>query len=176
MALDTHSIPTRKTSAGMQIETRPLYVEEWLDKLPYIDFQKTAGILHEAIEATNKETIKPSVRIELVELYNRPYQYYLDSQIKTGAQHTLQSISSMQSQLAVLKKIAVNLGLSCKLAVDEILKRKTLWGQTKPPLPAMLMSLNYLSHGTTWPASRSCAKRIHTVATRYGTPPALRRP
>ena len=146
MASDIDSIPTRKTSTGMQIETRPLHIEEWLDKLPYVDFQKTAEILHEAIKATNKETIKPSVRIELVELYNRPYQYYLDSQIKTGAQHTLQSISSMQAQLAVLKKIAVNLGLSCKLAVDELLKRKTLWGQTKPPLPAMLMSLNYLSH------------------------------
>ncbi|MFT5351070.1 MAG: hypothetical protein ACI909_000131 [Planctomycetota bacterium] len=146
MALDLHSIPTRKTSAGIQIETRPLYIEEWLDKLPYIDFQKTAVILHDAVKATNKETLKPSVRIELVELYNRPYQDYLDSQIKTGAQHTLQSISSMQAQLSILKKIAVNLGLACKLAVDEELKRKTLWGQSRPPLPAMLMSLNYLSH------------------------------
>jgi len=130
----------------MQIDTRPLHVEEWLDKLPYIDFQKTSKILYDATKATNKETLKPSVRLELVELYNRPYQYYLDSQIRTGAQHTLQSISSMQTQLDVLKKIAVNLGLACKIAVDEELKRKTLWGQSKPPLPAMLMSLNYLSH------------------------------
>lgn len=136
----------RKTSAGSVIETRPLHIEEWLDKLPYIDFQKTSNILYEAVKATNKETIKPAVRIELVELYNRPYQYYLDSQIRAGAQHTLQSISSMQEQLEILKKIAVNLGLSCKLAVDELLKKKTLWGQTKPPLPAMLMSMNYLSH------------------------------
>ena len=136
----------RKTAAGMVVETRPLYIEEWLDKLPYIDFQKTATILHEAVKATNSEQLKPAVRLELVELYNRPYQYYLESQIKAGAQHTLQSISSMQAQLEILKKIAVNLGLACKLAVDELLKKKTLWGQTKPPLPAMLMSLNYLSH------------------------------
>jgi cyclic-di-GMP-binding protein len=146
MASDINSIPIRKTSTGEQIETRPLYVEEWLDKLPYIDFQKTGQLLYEATRATNKETIKPPVRLELVELYNRPYQYYLDSQINTGAQHTLQSISSMQAQLDILKKIAVNLGLACKLAVDELLRRKTLWGQTKPPLPSMLMSLNYLSH------------------------------
>ena len=79
MASDIDSIPTRKTSTGTQIETRPLHIEEWLDKLPYVDFQKTVEILHGAIKATNKETIKPSVRIELVELYNRPYQYYLDS-------------------------------------------------------------------------------------------------
>lgn len=130
----------------MRIETRPLHIEEWLDTLPYIDFQKTGKILYDATSATNKENIKPSVRLELVELYNRPYQYYLDSQIKTGAQHTLQSINSMQAQLDILKKIAVNLGLACKLAVDELLNRKTLWGQSRPPLPAMLMSLNYLSH------------------------------
>ncbi len=146
MASDIDSIPIRKTASGTQIETRPLYIEEWLDKLPYVDFHKTANILHEAVKATNKETLKPSIRIELVELYNRPYQYYLDSQIKTGAQHTLQSISSMQAQLTILKKIAVDLGLACKLAVDELLKHKTLWGQSRPPLPSMLMSLNYLSH------------------------------
>ncbi len=146
MKTNISSLPTRKTSSGSQIETRPLYIEEWLDKLPYVDFEKTGQILHEAIKATNSESIKPSVRLELVELYHRPYQYYLDLQIKTGSQHTLQSISSMQSQLAILKKIAVNLALACKLAVDELLQKKTLWGQSKPPLPAMLMSLNYLSH------------------------------
>ena len=146
MATDINSLPQRKTSTGMQMETRPLHIEEWLDKLPYIDFEKTGRILYEATKATNKEAIKPSVRLELVELYHRPYQYYLDLQIKTGAQHTLQSISTMQAQLEILKKIAVNLSFACKLAVNDLLKRKTLWGQSKPPLPAMLMSLNYLSH------------------------------
>jgi hypothetical protein len=146
MTSDINTLPRRKTSTGLQMETRPLYIEEWLDKLPYIDFEKTGQILFEAIKVTNKESIKPSIRLELVELYHRPYQYYLDLQIRTGAQHTLQSIGTMQSQLAILKKIAVNLALACKLAVDDLLKRKTLWGQSKPPLPAMLMSLNYLSH------------------------------
>ena len=105
MASDINKLPSRKTSSGMQMETRPLHIEEWLDKLPYIDFEKTGQLLFEAIQATNKESIKPSVRLELVELYHRPYQYYLDLQIKTGTQHTLQSISTMQAQLEILKKI-----------------------------------------------------------------------
>jgi len=146
MTADINSLPTRKTSTGSSIETRPLHIEEWLDTLPYIDFEKTAHLLYEAIRATNKEAIKASTRLQLVELYNRPYRYYIDSQIKTGAQHTLQSISSMRAQLFVLKNIAVGLGQACKLAVDELSRKKTLWGQSKPPLPAMLMSLNYLSH------------------------------
>lgn len=146
MSQDPHAIPYRKTSNGEEIETRPLHVEEWLDGLPYIDFNKTCQILIEATKLTNQQNLKPGTRLELVNIYNRPYQYYIDSQIKTGAQHTLQSIDKMQQQIQALKQIAVNLSYACKLAANETLKRKTLWGQSKPPLAELLMSLNYLSH------------------------------
>jgi hypothetical protein len=136
----------RRTAAGEQIETRPLHVEEWLDSLPYVDFRSTSRLLHEATRATNEQNIKPDNRYELVELYHRPYQYYVDSQIRTGARHTLQSIEAMQEQVEVLKRIGLNLALACRLAAEEALKQKTLWRQTKPPLPALLSALNYLSH------------------------------
>ena len=139
-------IPLKKTAQGNEIETRPIYVEEWLDSLPYIDFKKTSALLHEALQATNKADIKSATRLELIELYNRPYQYYVESQIKTGAQHTLQTIDAMQSQVAIMKQIAVGLSYGCKLAFDKAINKKTLWKQSKPPMEAMLMSLNYLSH------------------------------
>lgn len=131
---------------GEQIDTRPMYVEEWLDSLPYVDFKKTSDLLNEATRATNEQDIKPATRMELVELYGRPYQYYIDSQIKAGAQQTLQSIKTAQQQVKILKKIAINLGLACKIAAEDELKRKTLWGQKKPPLLNYLLSLNFLSH------------------------------
>jgi hypothetical protein len=140
------NLPTRKGKHGIEIETRPLYVEEWLETLPYIDFVKTCHLLQEALQATNKQDIKPSARLELIKLYNRPYQYYIDSQIKTGAQHTLQTIDAMRQQVHPLKQLAVHLGHGCKLAVDHALHKKTLWKHSKPPLQEMLMSLNYLSH------------------------------
>lgn len=146
MQQDSYSIPKRKTAAGEEVETRPLYVEEWLDSLPYVDFKRTSRLLHEATRATNTQSVKAAVRFELVELYNRPYQYYVDSQIKTGAQHTLQSIETMQEQIEILKLIAVNLAYACKLSIDETLKQKTLWRQSKPPLEALLASLHYLAH------------------------------
>ncbi len=139
-------LPLKKTAQGSQIETRPIYIEEWLDSLPYIDFKKTSALLNEALIATNKADIKPSVRLELVELYNRPYQYYVASQINAGAQHTLQTIDAMGSQVSQMKQIAVSLSYSCKLAFDSALNKKTLWKQSKPPIDAMLMSMNYLSH------------------------------
>lgn len=100
-------LPMRKTSHGSEIETRPIYIEEWLDSLPYIDFINTSSLLNDALVATNKAEIKTSTRIELIELYNRPYQYYVESQIKAGAQHTLQTIDAMQNQLNQMKQIAV---------------------------------------------------------------------
>lgn len=139
-------LPLKKSSQGSEIETRPLYIEEWLDSLPYIDFKKTSSLLHDALIATNKADIKPSTRLELMELYNRPYQYYVESQIKTGAQHTLQTIDAMQSQVSLMKQIAVDLSYGCKIAVESELHRKTMWKRSKPPVEAMLMSMNYLSH------------------------------
>ncbi len=139
-------LPLKKSSQGNEIETRPLYIEEWLDSLPYIDFKKTSSLLNEALIATNKADIKPSTRLELIELYNRPYQYYIASQINAGAQHTLQTIDAMGSQVSQMKQIAVSLSYNCKLAFDSSLKKKTLWKQSKPPVEAMLMSMNYLSH------------------------------
>ncbi len=140
------SLPLKKSSQGSEIETRPIYIEEWLDSLPYIDFKKTSSLLNEALIATNKANIKSSTRLELVELYNRPYQYYVASQINAGAQHTLQTIDAMGSQVNQMKQIAVSLSYSCKLAFDSALNKKTLWKNSKPPVEAMLMSMNYLSH------------------------------
>ncbi len=140
------ALPKRKTSHGEEIETRPLNIEEWLDSLPYIDFQKTASLINQALIETNKADIKSATRLDLMALYNRPYQYYVQSQIKAGAQHTLQTIDAVQSQVSIMKQIAVNMSFSCKLAFDKALNQKTLWKQSKPPIEAMLMSMNYLSH------------------------------
>ena len=146
MKNDQDNLPLRKTPSGEQIDTRPIQIEQWLTTLSYADFDKTGQLLYEATLATNLQLVKPSVRMELVELYNRPYQYYIDSRIKTEAQYTLQSIETAQSQVNILKRIAMNLGYACKMAAEEELKQKTLWRHTKPPLPAMLSALNYLSH------------------------------
>ena len=67
MKYDAYSLPLRASATGEQIETRPLYVEEWLDSLPYIDFKKTSQLLYEATKATNAQVLKPEVRLELVE-------------------------------------------------------------------------------------------------------------
>lgn len=169
MTSSIFEIPTRKTANGLQIDTRPMYIEEWLEKLPYIDFKKTSKLLAQATALTNEQDIKPSTRLELVELYAQPYQYYIDSQIKAGAQHTLQSIETAQEQIRVLKNIATNLAKACRLSAEDTLKKKTLWKQSKPPLANLLYSLNYLSHALIFsyleysPAPKNVWKEINFI-------------
>ena len=146
MSTQLHQLPVRGKGPEQQIEVRPIYVEEWLDTLPYIDFHNTSKLLHDALHASNKVPMKFTQRLELITLYNRPYQYYLDSQVKAGAQHTLQSIQTMQSQLESMKRLAVELARGSRLAVDEALNHKSLWGQNKFPLQAIVSAMIYISH------------------------------
>lgn len=169
MTSNKFEIPKRKTSNGLQIDTRPMYIEEWLEALPYIDFKKTSKLLAEATALTNEQDVKPSTRLELVELYGQPYQYYIDSQIKAGAQHTFQSIEAAQQQISILKIIAINLARACRLSAEDTLKKKTLWKQSKPPLANLLYSLNYLSHALIFsyleysPAPKNVWKEINFI-------------
>lgn len=166
MAHSPNEIPK---GPGNVVDVRPLYVEEWLDSLPYADFLRTARLIEEATRATNTQTIKAATRLELAEIYNRPYQYYIESQIRAGAQHTLQSIETMQGQIGLMKQIAVNLALACRLSADEVLKQKTSWRNTKPPLPAYLGSLHYLSHAMIFgfleyaPIPKNVWRQLHSM-------------
>jgi hypothetical protein len=146
MSQPLHRLPLRQTAEGERIETRPACIEEWLDSLPYMDFDKTVRLLYRATEATNRQPLKPEERLELVELYSRPYQYYLDSRIRGSMQHTLTSVEALQSQIDVMKGIAINLAYGCRLGAEATLTKKTLWRKSRPPIQAMLLSMTYLSH------------------------------
>ena len=169
MTTNKQGPPLRQSRDGQVIETRPLHVEEWLDSLPYIDFNKTSRILEEATRLTNQQKLKPAVRLELVEMYSRPYLYYVESQIRTGAQQTLQSIESLQPQVDVLRRIAVNLAYAARLAAEDALKKKSLWGKARPPLQAMLFSMNYLSHALVFsyqnysPIPKNVWRQLHFI-------------
>lgn len=123
-----------------------MYVEEWLDSLPYIDFQSTIRLLYSGMQASNNVPMKSVQRMELVSLYHRPYQYYLDTQIRAGTRQALHTMDTMQNQLNGMKLLSAQLARACRLAMDEALSHKSLWGQNKYPLHAILMAMTYLSH------------------------------
>ncbi len=134
-------LPLKGKKHRNRIETRPAYIEDWLDALPYVDFAKTSRLVDAALQATNKADIKPSSRLALIELYDRPYQYYLASRILSRGQTTF----ALQYRAGLLKRIALNLSHACNIVVEAGLAKKTLWGRARPPIKPMLMLMNYLS-------------------------------
>ena len=124
-----------------QIETRPAYIKDWLDALPYIDFEKTGRLLEAALQATNETELKPATRLALIKLYDRPYQNYLAARLRGQAQ----SASALQERADLLKRIALNLSDACDIVVKARLAQKTLWLRSRSPIDPMLMLMNYLS-------------------------------
>ena len=146
MDLDNRGIPYRTTSDNqMVVETRPIVIEEWLDTLPYADFGKTCKLVLDAMRDTNQESMKFSQRLELITLYNQPYQYFIESQLDVRSNHTQKAILSLQSNLDNLKELSLAMGVACRISIDEALNRKTLWVQAKPPVDAILMAMKYFS-------------------------------
>ncbi len=127
-------------------ELRPTHLEEWLDALPYADFDKTCQRLLQALSETNREDLKASVRLELMAQYIRPYEYLLDTWIKQGEPPSLQTMDITLAHIERVKKIALEIAYGLKLGIDESLMRKTRWLHSKPPLPAINMALRLLSH------------------------------
>lgn len=140
------SIPTRDTAKGKLVEIRPIHVEEWLNSLPYTDFESTSQLLQAALRATNMQSVKPLTRLELVQLYHRPYQYFIESRIKSSAERNLQSIETAHMQVAAMKKLAVEMAFACKLILNDSVSKKSLWGKSKPLIEGMLFGMHYLAH------------------------------
>lgn len=156
-------LPLKDGAGGNQIETRPALVKDWLDTLPYIDFEKTGRLLDLALRATNDAEMKPSTRLKLIKLYDRPYQYHLAARIRDREQ----TAAVLQQRAGLLKQIALKLGLACDILVTARLERKTLWKRSRPPIRLMLMMMNYLSQALIFsffeyePAPRNIWQRLN---------------
>lgn len=136
----------RKKGHQLLIDVRPAYVEDWLETLPYANFHKTVAMLSEAVKATNQVPMKAAQRFELVTLYHRSYDYYIETQIRNLGKQS----SSIRDQHATpaqdMKQYAIQLSHACKITANDILNSTSLFGQTKSPIQQALMSMIYLSH------------------------------
>ncbi|RKZ50109.1 MAG: hypothetical protein DRQ58_00195 [Gammaproteobacteria bacterium] len=146
MSIEQNNLPMRKKGRELVIETRPAYIEDWLETLPYADFHKTVSILTEAVKATNKVPMKAARRFELVTLYHRSYDYYIETQIRILSRQTTFKKGQHTSAAQDMKQYAIQLSHACKITVRDVLDSTSLFGQAKSPTQQALMSMVYLSH------------------------------
>ena len=129
-----------------RVELRPAFLEDWLESLPYADFQRATETLVQALIETSQAQVKPAIRLELLDLYSRAYQYLLNAYIKG------QAISSVnrphiQQNIQAIREIVVELALGYRAAVSEALERSSSWwSPKKPPTNGILMGIKSLSH------------------------------
>ena len=128
------------------IEIRPAYIEDWLEILPYANFSKTVALLSEAVKATNLVPMKAAQRFELVTLYHRSYDYFIDTQIRNLGTQATSSSGQQATPAQNMKQYAIQLSQACKITATDTLNSTSLFGQTKSPTQQALMSMIYLSH------------------------------
>ena len=68
-------IPTVSDTADPSVEIRGVYVEEWIEGLPYADPGVLVRNVLETVSKLNRTPVKPANRLALMELYAQPYQF-----------------------------------------------------------------------------------------------------
>lgn len=128
------------------VELRPAHLEDWLDALPYADFLKTAQLIEEALRGTNRAALKPGQRLELLELYWRPYRYLLNTLVKGGAQPVLRAAEQLQQRIEGLKRVALELAFGTRLGVTEAAGKRGVFGPARSPAHGRVLAARLLSH------------------------------
>jgi len=156
----------------MKVETRPAHVEDWIDTLPYANFEKTAQLLEEALRDTNREQIKLATRLQLLSIYWRPYRYLLQTYLKGESSVGLRGVDAVQQRVGGLKRVAFELAFGCKITIEEALTRKSVVFANKLPVDTMLLAIKLLGHvlilnyNEYAPTPKNVWRELHTLMQR----------
>lgn len=110
------------------VETRAVYVEEWIESLAYANPPALLDQTLQSVSALNRQPLKPSLRSALLDLHIRPYAFALAFR---RTQDPAQSGPTLARQRAVsrgLRRCAVALALGYKQALSEMQPRRTRFG------------------------------------------------
>ncbi len=129
---------------GRDCELRPEYLEQWLEALPFADFEHASSRILKALILTNRSKLKASVQLELMGQYLRPLHYLMEPRVGELPQPTAELMHQRQHELMVLQDIAGELAAGSHLAVNEILMKKTRWLLSSPPTQGMVMTMHLL--------------------------------
>lgn len=139
------SLPSVAPIPDPHVETRTVYVEEWVESLAYANPPALLDETLESIERLNKQPIKPSARIGLLDLHVRPYAYALEFRrtqeaARTGAALARQRAVSRRARLS-----AVALALGYKQALSDLTARKSMFGGARELRTALQRSVLFSS-------------------------------
>ena len=130
-------IPTVSETPDPSVETRGVYVEEWIEGLPYADFGVVVRNVLEAVTKLNRSPVKAATRLSLMELYAQPYQYLMELQEKHSGSRTVAAFERHRADTEAARRVATEMAYGYKLVLAHSLdphsdqRKKTLFGKSK---------------------------------------------
>ena len=138
-------IPTVSETPDPSVETRGVYVEEWIEGLPYADFGVVVRNVLEAVTKLNRSPVKPATRLSLMELYAQPYQYLMELQEKHSGSRTVAAFEKHRADTEAARRVATEMAYGYKLVLAHSLGKKTLVGKSKDIPIALQRALLFVS-------------------------------
>ncbi len=138
------SIPPLAEKADPSVEIRPVYVEEWMETLPYANPPVMLGRVYKSLHKLNRTPIKASTRFELMELFLAPYRYFLQLEEKQGPIHTIAGLEKNRAGTDATRRVAEELSYGYKHVIAGT--RKGLWGKNKQIGMAVHRAMLFISH------------------------------
>jgi len=110
------------------VETRRVFVEEWVEGLAYAHPPVLLDQTLESLERLNRQPMKAARRIELLDLHVRPYAFALDFRRNQEPAQTAAALTRQRAVSRRLRLCAVAMALGYKQALCEL-------GERRSPLP-----------------------------------------
>ena len=125
-------IPTVSDTADPSVEIRGVYVEEWIEGLPYADPGVLVRNVLETVSKLNRTPVKPANRLALMELYAQPYQFLMEMQEKqkTGAR-TVAAFEKRRTDTDAARRVATEMAYGYKLVLAHSVGKKSIFGKGK---------------------------------------------
>ena len=137
-------VPAVSDQVDTSVETRRVYVEEWIESLPFADPPRLMEDVCAALTRLNRSPLKYRARLELLELYITPYQYILDLIRGHGPAHTIATFEKHRGETDATRQIAAELAYGYKLVLSDTLGSRMR--AKKERATALQRAVTFLSH------------------------------
>ena len=141
------SLPRLDASPDPGVEIRPVYVEEWLESLAYANPPTLLDQTLQALERLNRQPLKPSLRLGLLDLYMSPYAFALDFRRTQKPARTGVALARQRDVSARLRRTALAMALGYKQALSDLRARRSRFGGTRDTRLALQRSVLFSSLG-----------------------------
>jgi hypothetical protein len=139
------NIPSISEKADPSVETRSVYVEEWVETLPYANPSATQRTLFESLIKLNRCPVKAANRLTLLELYTAPYQFLMEHREKAGTARTASAFEKHRTDSEAARRLATEMAYGYKIVLAHTVGRKTLFGKNKDLALSLQRSVLFLS-------------------------------